>query len=405
MESSADRSAAPNGTTRGIASDDLRYNLRIAVWVRWFAGIAWLVQHNYRPDFDSGVYVPNMLLVLSLLVFNAYVHYRIRTNRALTWHWAAALSSMDVSAVTVGLWISGGFNNGFFVLYYPAIATFAVVFASFRLSFAWVTIVAVLYTVMSFLVDPTVDFDAKMEKVLFIRIVTMFAVVAAVNLIMRLERTRRREAVERERELQQERIELSQTIHDTIAQSAYMIGLGLETAIELASAQNDENHDELLAKLSATHNLSKSTMWELRHPIDIGPIFEGRELSRVLRSHASTFTTITSIPTELDQSGREPELSTVSKRLLFSIAHNAMTNAYRHSNADRVRISLSFEAHKLLMSVADDGVGLPADYQERGHGFARMKADAERMGGRLETSSGAAGRGTVVSCTIPLDAA
>ena len=404
MESSADRSAAPNGATRGIASDDLRYNLRIAVWVRWFAGIAWLVQHNYRPDFDSGVYVPNMLLVLSLLVFNAYVHYRIRANRALTWHWALALSAMDVIAVTAGLTISGGFNNGFFVLYYPAIATFAVVFASFRLSFAWVTMVSVLYTALSFLVDPTVDFDAKMEKVLFIRIVTMFAVVAAVNLIMRLERTRRREAVERERELQQERIELSQTIHDTIAQSAYMIGLGLETAIELASAQNDENRDELLAKLAATHALSKSTMWELRHPIDIGPIFEGRELSRVLRSHASTFTTITSIPTDVDQSGREPELSTVSKRLLFSIAHNAMTNAYRHSNADRVSISLSFEAHRLQMSVADDGVGLPADYQERGHGFTRMRADAERMGGRLETSAGAAGRGTVVSCTIPLDA-
>ena len=30
--------------------------------------------------------------------------------------------------------------------------------------------------------------------------------------------------MERERELQRERIELSQTIHDTIAQSAYMIG-------------------------------------------------------------------------------------------------------------------------------------------------------------------------------------
>ena len=53
----------------------------------------------------------------------------------------------------------------------------------------------------------------------------------------------------------------------------------------------------------------------MRHPIDAGPIFEGRELSRVLRSHASTFTTITSIPTELVQSGREPELSTVTRGL------------------------------------------------------------------------------------------
>ena len=384
--------------------DDLRYSVRISVWVRWFVLIAWLVQLNYRPNFADPSYVPHIVFAVLLLALNGYVHYRIQSNRAVTWHWVLALSAMDAAMITAGLAISGGFQNAFFVLYYPALAMFAVVFSSFRLSLSWVTMVAIVYAVLSLVVEPGLDFETKEEKILFTRIVVMYAVVAAVNLVSRFERIRRREAVERERQLQQERIELSQTIHDTIAQSAYMIGLGLETAIELANAQNDENRDELLAKLAATHALSKSTMWELRHPIDIGPIFEGRELSRVLRSHASTFTTITSIPTDVDQSGREPELSTVSKRLLFSIAHNAMTNAYRHSKANRVRISLSFEAHRLRMSVADDGVGLPADYKERGHGFNRMRADAERMGGRLETSSGASRLGTVVSCTIPLDA-
>ena len=77
----------------------------------------------------------------------------------------------------------------------------------------------------------------------------------------------------------------------------------------------------------------------------------------MLKSHASTFTAITSIPTDFDQSGREPELSAVSKSLLFSIAHNAMTNAYRHSGASRVRLSLGFEEEKLRMEVSDDGVG------------------------------------------------
>ena len=386
-------------------SGDLRYSPRISVWVRWFVVIAWLAQSNYRPNLADPSYVPHTLFAVLLLALNGYVHYRIQSNRAVTWRWVLALSAMDAAMITAGLAISGGFQNAFFVLYYPALAMFAVVFSSFRLSLSWVTMVAIVYAVFSLVVEPGLDFETKEEKVLFTRIVVMYAVVAAVNLVSRFERTRRREAVERERELQRDRIELSQTIHDTIAQSAYMIGLGLETATELASSRNDEDRDELLAKLAATHNLSKSTMWELRHPIDVGPIFEGRELSRVLRSHASTFTTITSIRTNLDQSGREPELSTVTKRLLFSIAHNAMTNAYRHSNADRVRISLSFEARSIRMSVADDGVGLPDDYEERGHGFSRMRADAERMGGRLETSDGAAGRGTVVSCTIPLDAA
>ena len=380
--------------------DDLRYGLRISVWVRWFLLIAWLLQFNYRPNFADPAYIPTTLLAVSLLAFNGYVHYRIRSNRTVTRRWALALSTMDVLTATAGIVVSSsGFQNTFFVLYYPALAMFAVVFTSFRLSFAWVTMVAVVYAALSLVMEPGVEFEIKEEKVLFTRIAVMYAVVAAVNLVSRFERIRRREAVERERELQRERIELSQTIHDTIAQSAYMIGLGLETAIELA----DESNRELIAKLEATHALSKSTMWELRHPIDAGPIFEGRELGRVLRSHVSTFTTITSIPTELVQSGREPGLSTVTRGLLFSIAHNAMTNAFRHSRAGKVTIALSFEGDRLRMSVSDDGIGLPDDYADRGHGFRNMRTDVERMGGSLEAGPGESGRGTTVTCVVPYD--
>ena len=381
--------------------DDLRFSLRISVWVRWLLVIAWLAQHHYRITFEQPAYVAHTLVAVSLLALNGYVHYRIETNRNVAWHWAIALSAMDAVVLTVGLWISGGFANTFFVLYYAALAMFAVVFTSFTLSFVGVTIVAVVYATLSVMAEPGVDFDIQEERVLFMRIVVMYAVVAAVNLVSRFERTRRREAVERERELQRERIELSQTMHDTIAQSAYVIGLGLETAIELADSQSEESRDELLAKLHATHALSKSTMWELRHPIDIGPIFEGRELNRVLRSHASAFTTITSIPTEVVQSGMEPGLSSITGRLLFSIAHNAMTNALRHSGATKVTISLRFDDDRLTMSISDNGIGLPGDYADRGHGFRNMRADAERMEGSLEVAPGDFGRGTIVTCVIP----
>ena len=140
---------------------------------------------------------------------------------------------------------------------------------------------------------------------------------------------------------------------------------------------------------------------ELRHPIDIGPIFEGRDLGRVLRSHASTFSTITSIPAELVQSGSEPQLPTATRRLLFSIAHNAMTNAFRHASASKITISLDFENDGLRMSVSDDGIGLPEDYADRGYGFGSMRADAERMGGRLNVATGKSGRGTMVTCAVP----
>ena len=400
-----DAMAGPRRELDRTDQDDLRYNLRISVWVRWFVLTAWLLQFNYRPNFADPAYIPTMLLAVSVLALNGYVHYRIRSHRMVTWRWALALGVMDVVMISAGIAISSsGFQNTFFVLYYPALAMFAVVFTSFRLSFAWVTMVAVVYAALSLVMEPGVDYGIKEEKVLFTRIIVMYAVVAAVNLVSRFERTRRREAVEREGELQRERIELSQTIHDTIAQSAYMIGLGIETAIELAKAQNDEGRDELIAKLEAVHALSKSTMWELRHPIDAGPIFEGREFGRVLRSHASTFTTITSIPTGVEQSGREPRLPTVTRGLLFAVAHNALTNAFRHSNATKVTMALHFEEERLRMSIADDGIGLPDDYEDRGHGFRNMRNDVERMGGGLKVGPGESGRGTSVTCVVPYDA-
>ena len=81
-------------------------------------------------------------------------------------------------------------------------------------------------------------FDSKDDKSLIARIAVMYTAVTAVNLVSSSER--RQEAVERERALQRERVELSRTIHDTVAQSVYVVGLGIETSRDLARKTGDE---------------------------------------------------------------------------------------------------------------------------------------------------------------------
>ena len=257
--------------------------------------------------------------------------------------------------------------------------------------------VALIYAALCTLVSPGISLEEEQDKVLFYRVGGLYAVMGLVNLIIRVERTRRRDAVEREGELHRQRIEISQTIHDTTAQWAYLIGLGIEAAAKLGERSNREQ----IEKLDATAKLSKFVMWELRHPIDGGQIFQGKNLSQVLRAHASTFTTITSVPAKFMQTGDEPPLSTVVRSLLFSIAHNALTNAFRHARAESVTLNLEFGAESLRMSVVDDGIGLPEDFAGRGHGFRNMRADAERMGGQLDVGRGASGRGTTVTCVVP----
>ena len=241
------------------------------------------------------------------------------------------------------------------------------------------------------------DLAGKEEQHLFYRLVALYAVSAAASIFAGLERESRRKGLEREGELQRQRIEISQTIHDTTAQWAYMIGLGVEQATEVA----DETQEELKAKLRLVAELSRSAMWELRHPIDGGQIFRGEALGEVLEAHAATFTVITSVPAELLQQGREPPLSIIDRSLLFSIAHNALTNVIRHAGASEVVIGLDYTGEELRLSVSDDGGGLPEGYEGRGHGFRNMRADAGRMVGRLEVKSDGDGGGTTVTCVVP----
>ena len=105
---------------------------------------------------------------------------------------------------------------------------------------------------------------------------------------------------------------------------------------------------------------------------------------------------------EVVQLGAEPPLPVETRSRLFSVAHNALANALLHSRADRVEVTLEFRGDLVLLSVSDDGVGLPDDYFERGRGFAGMRADAKRMDGRLLVGPAGPEGGTAVTCEIPL---
>ena len=381
--------------------DVLLYATWISVWGRWFIWLVCVFLLAYRPGSwypESMEYLPIPVL---LFAANGLVHHRLLTHRPVTWRWLLFLGAMDIVLITVGVFIGGGFRSFIFLAYYPSLAVFAVVFSSRWLTLAWTTTAAVAYVVVCLVASPGLDLGAGNEKVLVARLAVMYTMVVGIGFITWFERVRWRAAVTRERQLRQERIELSQTIHDTTAQTAYMIGLGIHRARNLAGASNQD----LMAALDATLELSRAAMWEMCGiPSTAGHIVEGRELGRVLWSHCATFEKITGVPAELSQSGTEPPLATETRNRLFSIAHNALANAFLHARAGRVDVRLSFEPGRIRLSVSDDGVGLPDDYTERGRGFNGMRADAEQMGGTLTVES-ARGAGTTVTCVVPHETA
>lgn len=378
--------------------DALEYGAQISIWVRWVVLAGALAEVNYRVDYGSTSHILNNLYVLAMMGFNGYVYLRLRSNKPVGLRWLFALSLMDVLCISFSTSLSGGMASRYFALYFFSLACFAAVCTSWRLNMLWVSAVALLYVAVCVLASPGIDFEAQQEKTLFYRVGAFYAVVAMVNIVTRIERTRRQNAVERERELHRQRIEISQTIHDSAAQWVYLIGLGIDGALKAT----DKADEAQMERLDAIGKLSRYVMWELRHPIDGGQIFQGKELNYLLRAHTSTFTTITSLPALFTHSGEEPPLSTIQRTLLFSIVHNALTNAFRHASACSVRVDALYDTDCLKLTVSDDGTGLPENFADRGHGFVNMRADAERMGARLEVGKGQSGRGTAVACILPM---
>jgi len=91
---------------------------------------------------------------------------------------------------------------------------------------------------------------------------------------------------------------------------------------------------------------------------------------------------------------------------LYRIVQEALNNVVLHSRARSVRVRMEVSAdHKAVITIADDGRGMPADcdLHSSRFGLVGMRERAALMGGDLRVGS-AAGRGTTIRLTIPMEA-
>ena len=93
--------------------------------------------------------------------------------------------------------------------------------------------------------------------------------------------------------------------------------------------------------------------------------------------------------------------------LIFSITEEAVNNARKHAQAERIWVRLSRRGDLLELEIEDNGVGfnlssVDAGYDQRGSlGMLNMRERAELLNGQLHIDS-SAGRGTRITLLIPL---
>lgn len=83
---------------------------------------------------------------------------------------------------------------------------------------------------------------------------------------------------------------------------------------------------------------------------------------------------------------------------LYRIAQEACTNALKHSEGNKVRVSLHARDGVATLRIEDDGVGMPVDRSE-GLGLKIMHNRAAVIGAKLTIERGKC-RGTVVTCVL-----
>jgi signal transduction histidine kinase len=108
----------------------------------------------------------------------------------------------------------------------------------------------------------------------------------------------------------------------------------------------------------------------------------------------------------------EPDarLGPETRRELFLVFKEAVTNVVRHSGARSAAIRLELLAGSVTLEVADDGRGFDAapardldSSLRRGRGLLNMQVRAKRLGGSLSVES-APGKGTRLVLVLPLKA-
>jgi signal transduction histidine kinase len=201
---------------------------------------------------------------------------------------------------------------------------------------------------------------------------------------------------------EEERRAISRELHDEVGQSLSALLMEAGNAGNAAARVPDgsvdvRRHVESIKKLAeASVNVIRNMTLLLRPSMldDFGLVpaleWQAREVSKRtgLRVHVTAEEASGELPDQL-------------RTCIYRVVQEALHNCARHSQARSVRVIVRQEAHKILLSVEDDGHGFDAG-RVRGLGLVGMEERVTHLGGAFEVRS-RPGTGTKVEVELPLE--
>ncbi len=200
-----------------------------------------------------------------------------------------------------------------------------------------------------------------------------------------------------------ERTRIAREIHDNLAQEMSGISVQLEVVARTmppgaATAMTYLDR----ARQQVRHGIAEARryVWELR-----SPTLENNDLPTALAVTARRLTHDTTVQAQVEVNGTFRPLAQSVEDNLLRIGQEAIINAVKHAQAQRILVNLVFDARRVQLIVRDDGCGF--DNQVEGNGKAGhfgligMRERAEQMGGTLSIQS-TNDSGTEVVADVPI---
>jgi hypothetical protein len=177
------------------AAEDIYFGQVVIIWARWFVILAAAILALWSSN-DTGDLARRAFMVIGLMGVNFFLHGRSLMEKPANRTLLIATSAIDLALIgsMVAFWGDHGVRNQLYVLYYPVIFAFALVFAS-RVTAVYATIAIASYAVLCLIADPGLAGSGEDAKAFAMRVITMAATAALGTYYWRIQRGRRHDVV------------------------------------------------------------------------------------------------------------------------------------------------------------------------------------------------------------------
>ncbi|HEY6248900.1 MAG TPA: GAF domain-containing sensor histidine kinase [Candidatus Angelobacter sp.] len=194
-----------------------------------------------------------------------------------------------------------------------------------------------------------------------------------------------------------ERKRISRELHDETGQALMVIRLYLGMMESGNTARNK-------GKIRETVEVVDRTIEGIRRIIGrLSPlVLQELGLMAAIRKEAKDLAKNTGLKARVLISSEVGRLAPGTEQAIYRVVQEALHNVGRHAHAKNVTVQVSREGQMVHVAVEDDGVGIPARSNSRGHSFglAGIKERIGTMGGITRVVS-AKGKGTRIEISVP----